>query len=60
MTAHTKTLSDSIIFTESLKRAGNNVKTQLSESLALSAVQTSAYKIKRAGDTAFMRSNIPQ
>jgi len=57
---HTLTLLDSIVITESLKRSGNNIKTGLSDTITLSAVQTSAYKIKRAGDTAFIRSNIPQ
>lgn len=55
---HTLELSDSLTITESLARSGNNIKTSLTDVILLVVVLTSAYQIKRAGDTAFIRSHI--
>ena len=43
----------------SLVRAGNNIKMTFEESVDISVVLTSAYFIRRAADTAFIRTNYP-
>ena len=56
---YTQEASDSLTISESLARAGNNMKMGLEDEIGLEATLTSAYKIIRTGDTAFIRSDIP-
>lgn len=56
---HTKSLTDEITIQESPKRAGNNIKTGISDSITVSVSLDSVYKIKRVGDTSFLRTNYP-
>ena len=55
----TLTLTDQLSIEESLARSGNNIKMAINDVIAISVSLDSAYKIKRAGDTAFMRTNYP-
>lgn len=59
MSSLTQEVSDSLTISESLAREGNNVKMGLEDEIDLEATLTSAYKIIRTGDTAFVRTNIP-
>jgi hypothetical protein len=56
---HTLELTDTITIQESLERSGNNMNCVFSETIELSAELTSAYFIRRVGDTAFIRTNYP-
>ena len=58
MTAHTLEITDELSINESLKRGANNMKTSITDSITISVVLDSAYKILRTGDTAFIRSHI--
>ena len=58
MTAHTLEITDEISISETLKRGANNMKTSITDSITISVVLDSAYKILRTGDTAFIRSHI--
>jgi len=52
-------LDELTIKDETFIRGGNNVKLSFSESVAITVLLDSAYKIRRAGDTAFIRTNYP-
>ena len=56
---YTQEASYSLAISESLARAGNNMKMGLEDEIGLEATLTSAYKIVRTGDTTFIRSDIP-
>ena len=58
MTAHKLTLTDELSISEELARASNNMKTGLNDSITISEVLDSTYKIIRIGDTAFARTHI--
>jgi hypothetical protein len=57
---YTLELTDTItIEDESLVRGGNNIRLSFSEVVVISVSLDSTNKIKRAGDTAFIRTNYP-
>lgn len=58
--AYTLVLSDNIeIEDETLIRGGNNISLSFSEVVTITVSLDSTNKIKRAGDTAFIRTNYP-
>jgi uncharacterized protein YbcI len=58
MTEHTLSLSDQILISEVLGRASNELKTEIVDSMTITVVLDSAYKIIRIGETGFIRSQI--
>ena len=58
MTEHTLLLSDQLVITENPARGSNNMKTSINDSITITIVLDSAYKIIRIGETGFIRSQI--
>jgi len=57
---YTLELNDEMLIEEeSLERGGNNIRMSFDEVVPLSVSLDGAYKIKRVGDTAFIRTNYP-
>jgi hypothetical protein len=58
--AYTLELSDTLVIEdETIVRGGNNVRLSFGEVVTISVSLDSTNKIKRAGDTAFIRTNYP-
>ena len=57
--AHTKELTESITIQEDIERSGNNINLGFSDNQTIVVLLDSTYKIKRVGDTAFIKSNFP-
>ena len=57
---YTLELSDEIIILEGIiGKSGNHIRMAFSEIILISVSLDSVYKIRRAGDTAFARTNYP-
>ena len=56
---YTLELSDNLVISENISRSGDTLKISFTDSLLISVELTSAYYIRRAGDTAFVRTNYP-
>ena len=57
---NTLELTDELLIEEeSLSRGGNNIRMAFDENVAITVTLDSAYFIRRAADTAFIRTNYP-
>ncbi len=57
---HTLELTDELeIQVDLTGRSGNNIRIAFDETVAITVILNSAYFIRRAADTAFIRTNYP-